>query len=323
MKATVYTKYGPPEVLRLTEVERPVPGANEVLVRVHASSVNYSDWCFVRGKPFAVRLAGMGLLRPKNKILGADISGQVEAIGEQVKQFQPGDEVYGDLAAYGWGGFAEYAAVAEEALALKPANLTLTESAAVPQAGVVALQSLRDTGEIQPGCRVLIHGASGGIGTFAVQIAGSFGAEVVGVCSAQNEGLLRALGAAQVIDYTQEDFTRSGSRYDLILDIAARHPLSDIKRALSPRGRYVIVGGSLPRIIQAGLKRGDTVSNFDLQQNQEDLVLVTELIESGQVIPVIDRRYPLCEVAEAVRYYGERHSRGKVIITVADPCKRD
>jgi NADPH:quinone reductase-like Zn-dependent oxidoreductase len=233
MKAIVYTEYGPPEVLQLKEVDQPTPQDNEVLVEVHAASVNYVDWASVRGKPFLIRLMGGGLLKPKNRILGADIAGRVEAVGRNVEQFQPGDEVFGDKGDCGLGGFAEYASVPENALALKPINMAFEEAAAAPQAAVVALQGLRDTGQIQPGAKVLINGASGGIGTFAVQIARSFGAEVTGVCSTRNVDMVRSIGADQVIDYTQEDFTKSGQRYDLIFDIVANRSVSDYMRALT------------------------------------------------------------------------------------------
>jgi len=316
MKAIVYTKYGPPDVLHLKEIEKPTPKEDEVLVKVQAASVNYSDWAFVRGKPFLVRLMGVGLLKPKITILGADIAGQVEAVGRNVKQFQPGDEVYGDLAGCGWGGFAEYVSVPENALALKPANMTFEEAAAVPQAAVVALQGLRDKGQIQPGQKALINGASGGIGTFAVQIAKSFGAEVTGVCSTRNLDMVRSIGADQVIDYTQEDFTKSGQHYDLIFDIAAYRSILDYKRALSPRGIYVLAGGSIARMLQASMTGGKKMTNFSAKPNQKDLIFIKELLEAGKVVPFIDRRYPLSEVADAVRYYGEGHPQGKVVITV-------
>jgi NADPH:quinone reductase-like Zn-dependent oxidoreductase len=316
MKAIVYTKYGPPDVLQLKEVEMPTPREDEVLTKVHAASVNYSDWVFVRGEPFMIRLMGSGLLKPKNTILGADIAGRVEAVGRSVTQFQPGDEVYGDLSVCGWGGFAEYVSVPENALALKPANLTFEEAAAVPQAAIVALQGLRDEGKIQPGQKVLINGASGGIGTFAVQIAKSFGAEVTGVCSTRNTGLVRSIGADHVIDYTREDFTQNGQRYNLILDIKAYRSISDYERALSPKGIYVLAGGSVVRILQAAMTRNERMVNFQVRPNQKDFVTMTELLEAGKVVPVIDRCYPLSEAAEAVRYYGEGHARGKVTITM-------
>ncbi|MGB2783546.1 MAG: NAD(P)-dependent alcohol dehydrogenase, partial [Atribacterota bacterium] len=295
---------------------KPTPKDNEVLVKVHAASVNYSDWAFVRGEPFMVRLIGSGLLKPKHRIPGAEVAGRVEAVGRNVKQFQPGDEVFGDLSACGWGGFAEYVSVPENALALKPANMTFEEAAAVPQAAVVALQGLRDKGQIQPGQKVLINGASGGNGTFAVQIAKSFGAEVTGVCSTRNLDMVRSIGADQVIDYTQEDFTKSGQHYDLIFDIAAYRSILDYKRALSPRGIYVLAGGSIARMLQASMTGGKKMTNFSAKPNQKDLIFIKELLEAGKVVPFIDRRYPLSEVADAVRYYGEGHPQGKVVITV-------
>jgi NADPH:quinone reductase-like Zn-dependent oxidoreductase len=316
MKAIVYEKYGPPDVLRLKEVEKPAPSEDEVLVKVHAASVNYSDWAFVRGKPFLLRLMAGGLLKPKHKILGADIAGQVDAVGVNVRQFQPGDEVYAELSGCGWGGFAEYVSVPENVLALKPANLTFEEAGAVPQAAVVALQGLRNEGQIQPGHKVLINGASGGIGTFAVQIAKSFGAEVFGVCSSRNLDMVRSIGADQVIDYMQEDFTNNGQRYDLIFDIVANRSISDLERALSPRGIYVFVGGSMAAILKASMNRSEKIRNLSAEPNLEDLVVMKELIEAGKVVPVIDRRYPFNEASEAVRYYGERHSQGKVVITL-------
>ena len=323
MKAIVCTKYGLPDVLKIEEVPKPIPGDDEVLVEVHAASVNYSTTAFVTGKPFAARLMGGGILKPKHRIPGAEVAGRVEAVGRNVKQFQPGDEVFGDLSACGRGAFAEYVSVPEKALALKPAGITFEEAAAVPEAAVVALQGLRDKGQIQPGQKVLINGASGGIGTFAVQIAKSFGAEVTGVCSTRNLDMVRSIGADQVIDYTQEDFTKSGQRYDLILATAGYRSIFDYQRALSPRGTYVCTGGSMAQIFQA-LLLGPFISmtgsrkmgGMMLNINQEDLVFMKELLEAGKVVPVIDRRYPLSEVAEALRYYEERHSRGKVVITV-------
>jgi NADPH:quinone reductase-like Zn-dependent oxidoreductase len=259
---------------------------------------------------------GSGLLKPKKMMLGADVAGRVEAVGRNVEQFRPGNEVYGDLSVCGWGSFAEYVAVPEHAVALKPVNLTFEEAAAVPQAAIVALQGLRDKGQIQPGKKVLINGASGGIGTFAVQIAKFFGAEVTGVCSSKNFKLVRSIGTDKVIDYTQEDFTQNGQQYDLILDIKAYRSISDYDRALSPKGMYVLAGGSVTRIIQTALAGNERMVNFQARPNQKDFAFMTELLEAGKVIPVIDRRYPFSEVAEAVRYYGEGHARGKVIITI-------
>ena len=323
MKAIVCTKYGPPDVLQLKEVEKPTPKEGEVLVKVHAASVNYPDWALVRGKPFLIRLMTQGLLKPKNRILGADIAGQVEAVGRNAKQFQPGDEVFGDISGCGFGGFAEYVSVPENVLTLKPANTTFEEAAAVPMAAVVALQGLRDQGQIQAGQKVLIVGASGGNGTFAVQIAKSFGAEVIGVCSTRNTDLVRSIGADQVIDYTQEDFSQNEGRYDLILATAGYRSIFDYRRALSLRGIYVVTGGSMAQVFQPMLL-GPWISvtgskkmvNLSAKPNQEDLVFVKELLEAGKVVPVIDRRYPLNQVANALRYYGEGHSQGKVVITV-------
>lgn len=324
MKAAVYTKYGPPDVLKLEEVEKPTPSDDEVLVKIHAASVNYSNFAFTTGKPFIVRLMGAGLLKPKHKILGSDIAGRVEAVGRNVKQFQTGDEVYGDLSDCGRGGFAEYAAVPENALAHKPAKLTFEEAAAVPEAGVVALQGLRDLGQIQSGQKVLINGASGGIGTFAVQIAKSFGAEVTAVCSTRNVDMVRSLGADHIIDYTKEDFSQNGQQYDLILATVGYRSLSDYKRALKPNGIYVCTGGTLAQVFQPMFlgpfmtMGGDQkMANLILKLNPQNMVDIKELIESGKVFPVIDKCYPISEIAEAVRYYGEGHSQGKVVITVA------
>jgi len=278
----------------------------------------------VRGKPFVVRLMGAGLLKPKVKILGSDIAGRVETVGRNARQFQPGDEVLGDISGFGWGGFAEYVAVPEKALALKPANLSFEQAAAVPQAATVALQGLRDEGQIQAGQKVLINGASGGIGTFAVQIAKSFGAEVTAVCSTRNLDMVRALGADHVIDYTQEDFAQTGQLYDLILATAGYRSIFDYKQALSPRGIYVMAGGSMTQVFQAMLlgqmiskSGGKKLGNLAAKSSAEDLVFLNELLEDGRVAPVIDSCYPLSEVAEALRYYGEGHARGKVVITVA------
>ena len=322
MKAIVYTKYGLPDVLQLKEIEKPTPKDNDVLVKVNAASVNYSDWAFVRGKPFLVRLF-QGLLKPKNKILGADIAGLVEAVCRNVTQFQPGDEVYGDLSGCGWGGFAEYVSVPENALALKPTSATFEEAAAVPQAGLVALQGLRDKGQIQPEQKVLINGASGGIGTIAVQIAKSFGAEVTGVCSTRNLDMVRSIGADQVIDYTSEDFTRNGQIYDLILDNVGNRSVSDIKRILASNGTYLLNAYAPALMLKLKLLSGNsktggqTMRNSDVAKpNQNDLVLLKELLEAGRVVSVIDRRYQLSEVPEAIRYLEEGHARGKVIITV-------
>ena len=319
MKAIVYTRYGPPDVLQLREIEKPTPKDDEVLVEVHAASVNAFDWHMLRAKPFLVRLMGGGLLKPKNKILGADIAGRVEAVGRNVKQLQPDEEVFGTIR----GGFAEYACAREKYLALKPANISFEEAAAVPMAAVTALQGLRDKGQIRPGQKVLINGASGGVGTFAVQIAKSFGAEVTGVCSTRNLGMVRSIGADQVIDYTQEDFTRSGQRYDLILAANGYHSILDYRRALSPKGTYVMTGGSMAQMFQAmllgpwmSMSGSKKMGSLTAKLNQRDLVFVKELLEAGKVVPVIERRYPLSQAAEAVRYLEGGHAQGKVVITL-------
>jgi NADPH:quinone reductase-like Zn-dependent oxidoreductase len=323
MKAIVCTKYGPPDVLQLKEVEKPTPKDNEVLVKIFATSICWADKAYVRGKPFLIRMS-QGLLKPKHMIPGIDIAGQVEAVGRNIKQFQPGDEIFGDIGACGFGAFAEYVSVPENALALKPVNITYEEAAAVPQYAVVALQGLRDKGRIQSGQKVLINGASGGVGTFAVQIAKSFGAEATGVCSTRKLDLVRSIGADHVIDYTQEDFTQNEQRYDLILDIVANRSVTDYTRTLSHKGSYVAVAfnpSSLflgPLISITGSKK---VGQLSHKPNVKDLVFIKELIESGKVVPVIDRRYPLSEVAEAFRYYGEGHPQGKVVITVENNSK--
>jgi len=322
MKAIEYTEYGPPDVLKLKEVERPTPKDDEVLVKVQAASINHTDWYIVTGEPFIARLWS-GLLEPKYKIPGGDIAGQVEAVGVNAKQFQPGDEVYGDKAACGWGAFAEYACVPENELVVKPSNITFEEAAAVPQAGVSALQALRDEGQIQPGQRVLINGASGGVGTFGVQIAKSFGAEVTGVCSTGKLDLVSSIGADHVIDYTRDDFTKSGQRYDLILATGGFHPISDYKRALSPEGIYVMIGGSTAQKMQAlllgpwiSMSGSKKIRSLDGKPNQKDLVFINELLEAGKVVPVIDRHFQLSEVPEAFRYFGKGNNLGKVVISV-------
>jgi len=325
MKAIVCTKYGPPDTLKLEEVPKPTPGDDEVLVKVHAASVNYSTTASVTGKPFVIRLMGGGFFKPKHRIPGAEVAGRVEAVGRNVKQFQPGDEVFGDLSRCGRGAFAEYVSVPETLLALKPANITFEEAAAVTEAAVVALQCLRDHGKIKPGHKVLINGASGGIGTFAVQIAKSFGAEVTGVCGPGNLDMLRSIGADHVIDYTREDFSRSEQQYDLIIAVKGSRSVFDYKRALNPGGIGVGAGGSMAQVFLM-LLMGPVVTMMGSKKicgmvnhiNQKDLYVMKELIEAGKVKPVIDKRYQLSEVAEAIRYYAEGHSRGKVVITVED-----
>lgn len=322
MKAATYQNYGSPEVIQIKDLRRPPLHDKGVLVNVQAASVNAADWHLMRGAPFFVRFM-TGFLKPKNPVLGADIAGRVEAIGKHVTHFQPGDNVFGDLSEYGWGGFAEYVCVPEIALALKPTNLTFEETAAVPLAAITALQGLRDHGKIQAGQKVLINGASGGVGTFAVQIAKAFGTEVTGVCSTQKMDLVHSIGADHVIDYTQEDFTQSGQQYDLILAANGYHPISDYKRALSPQGVYVVSGGSGTQLFQAiafgGLmsQRGGRIfRSFVAKPNPADLAFLKELLETGKVVPVIDKRYPLNEVADAIRHVETGHAQGKVVITV-------
>ena len=323
MKAILRSGYGPPDILRLEEVAKPVPKDDQVLVKIHAASLNAYDWHMLTADIFLVRFMGGGLRRPKNPMLGADLAGRVEAVGSRVTQFKPGDAVYGDMAGHDGGSFAEYAAVAERALAPKPAALSFEEAAAVPMAAVTALQGLRDAGKIQAGQRVLINGASGGVGTFALQLAKVFGAEVTAVCSSRNVDQARQLGADHVIDYTQENFTRSGKTYDLILGANGHHPLSAYKRALAPKGIYVMAGGTMGQIFQAMLlgplmseKTGRKMSNITAHVTQQDLGVLTQLLESGQIRSVIDKTYPLHEVPDAMRYLGQGHARGKIVISV-------
>jgi len=320
MKAVVYTEYGPPDVLQIEEVERPNPKENQVLVKVHAASVNAGDYRVRGGKPFLLRPMIGGLLKPKNPRVGSDVAGRVEAVGENVKQFRPGDEVFGCAR----DAFAEYVLAREAYLALKPANRSFEEAAAVPVAALTALQGLRDTGGIRPGQKVLIQGASGGVGTFAVQLAKSFGAEVTAVCSTRNLDMVRSIGADHVIDYAKEDFTRNRQRYDLILAVNGYHSLSAYQRVLCPQGIYVCAGGTLPQFFQAMLlgslmsrKGGKKMSSMGIAKvNQEDLVYLGKLLETGKIAPVIDRRYPLSDIVEAFRYVEDTHAQGKVVITV-------
>jgi NADPH:quinone reductase-like Zn-dependent oxidoreductase len=324
MKAIVCTKYGSPDVLQLQVVAKPVPKDDEVRIRIHAASINSRDWRFMRANPFFIRLVPGGFLHPKNKILGADVAGKVEAIGCNVRQFEPGDDVFGFLpSATGRGTFAEYVCANEKAIILKPANLTFEQAAAVPEAAMTALQGLRDKGNIQRGQKVLINGASGGVGTFAVQIAKVFGAEVTAVCSTRNLEMLVSLGADHVIDYKVEDFTRNGQQYDLILAVNGYHPISDYLKALKPEGTYVVAGGSMAQLFQAAStgKRisrtgGQKIVVLSLVQNQKDLILLKEFLESGKIMPVIDKCYPLSKVADALWYFEKEHAQGKVVITV-------
>lgn len=324
MKAIVYKEYGSPDVLHLEEVAMPIPADGEVLVKVQAASVNAADWRLMRADPFLARLY-TGLFKPTRfQILGGDIAGRVEAVGKDVSQFKVGDEVFGEVSASGFGGFAEFKCARENELVLKPANLSFEEAAAVPLAALAALQGLRDKGRIQSGQKVLIYGASGGVGTFAVQIAKCFGADVTAVCSTAKMELARSLGADHVLDYTQEDFTQSGARYDLILAANGDRSIFDYKRALNEGGIYVMVGGKAGQLFQA-LLLGPWISMLGSKKmravtskpNQEDLLFLKELIESGKLKPVIDRRFPLSEVADAVRYIEAGHATGKVVISVA------
>jgi len=325
MKAIVYEKYGPPVVLQLKEVETPVPSDNEALVKVHASSVNAADLEILRGD-FVNRIAAP--IKPKYKILGTDIAGEIREVGRNVKQFQLGDEIWGDLSfPLGSGTFAEYVCVPENALRLKPASMTFEEAAAIPTAGVVALQNLLAKRPIQPGQKVLINGAGGGVGTFAVQIAKSFGAEVTGVDSTRKLDIMRSIGADHVIDYTKEDFTGNGQHYDLILDVVVQRWIFDYRRALSPDGITVMVGGSMARvflnILLGTLMTGKKKIGLGAWKpnKKDDLDYLRELFEAGKVIPIIDRRYPLSEVGEALRYLEEGRALGKVVITVEDKNK--
>jgi NADPH:quinone reductase-like Zn-dependent oxidoreductase len=325
MMAIVQDTYGSPDVLELRDIDRPEIGDDQVLVRVHAAGVNPADWAIVGGLPYVARPV-YGLRKPKNAVRGTDVAGTVEAVGAGVTRLRPGEEVFGWCGGLG-GAFAEYAAASEEALALKPANLTFEQAAAVPMAGLVALQALRDHGGVRAGQRVLINGASGGIGTFAVQIAKALGAEVTGVCSTRNVDMVRSIGADHVIDYTQEDFTQKDLRYDFILDNVANHSLSDLRRALAPTGTLVPNGGGFDNrwFANGGRVIGASVLNrfvshrlrpFLVSPNLDDLVVLKELIEAGKVEPVIDRTYPLSETPEAVGRVGGGHARGKVAVTV-------
>ena len=322
MKAIVYTQYGSPDVLQLKEVDKPAPKDDEVLIKVHAASINSWDWDMLTGRPFEYRFLS-GLLKPKKtKILGCDIAGQIEAVGKNIKQFHPGNDVFGDLCEGSWGGFAEYVCARENELTLKPAGMTHEEAAATPQAGLLALQGLCDKNEIQPGQRILINGAGGGVGTFAIQMAKSFGAEVTGVDSTGKLDMISSLGADYVIDYNQDDFTKNGKSYDLILDVNTDRSVFDYWRALSPNGNYVTVGGRSARILQLVLvgslisMTGSKKLTLIKHKPNKDLNIINELFESGKIKPVLDKCFPLSETAEAFQYFGEGHFKGKVVITV-------
>jgi NADPH:quinone reductase-like Zn-dependent oxidoreductase len=326
MKAVVYTNYGSPDVLEIRDIKKPVPNDDQVLIKVRTASINPLDWHFMEGTPYIMRAIGVGLRKPKDPRLGVDYAGTVEAVGKNVTQFKPGDEVLGGKS----GAFAEYVcARADRAIVLKPANITFEQAASVPIAAITALQGLRDKGKIQPGQKVLINGASGGVGTFAVQIAKSFGADVTGVCSTRNLDMVRSLGADHVIDYTKEDFTKNGHRYDLILDNVGTQPLSGFRRALQPKGICVMIGGGGPndggligplgRPVKALLLSpfiSQKMGMLMAELNKKDLTILADLMQSGKVTPVIDRTYPLSQIAEAIRYLEQGHARGKVIITV-------
>jgi NADPH:quinone reductase-like Zn-dependent oxidoreductase len=321
VKAILFPTYGPPDVLELTEIEKPAPNDNQVLIKVIAASANPLDWHRMRGEPFLARM-GEGLRKPKNPKLGADVAGRVEVVGKNVTEFKPGDEVFG---AIGAGSFAEYAIAREIRLALKPGNISFEAAAAAPVVGFTAIQGFRHAGGIRAGQKVLVNGAAGGIGTFAVQFAKSCGAEVTGVCSTRNLDLVRSIGADHVVDYTREDFTRTGQRYDLIYCAIGNRSVFDYRRALKPQGTCVIAGftslrGLFAQMLLSPLvskKGGKRVTGMGMSNaNKEDLLTIKELLETGKVVPVIDRRYPLKETAEAIRYLETLHARGKVIITL-------
>lgn len=329
MKAIVYERYGPPEVLKLKEVEKPTPRDHEALVKVRAAAINFGNLAMVTGEPFIARLSS-GLLRPKYINPGSDVAGRVEAVGKNVTQFKAGDEVFADNLPGGYGTYADYVCVPESEMALKPAAISFEEAAAVPQAATVALQGLRDVGQIQAGQKVLITGASGGNGTFAVQIAKSFGAEVTGVCSTRNIDLVRSLGADHVIDYTQEDFSQTGELYDLIIAMGGYRSLSDYERALRPEGVFVWAGGPLKGLFETMVlgswvarKGNKKLTSLSHQSSRDDLVFVAGLMEAGRVKPVIDRCFPLEESAEAFRHYAAGHMQGKVVITMTEDVWQD
>ena len=320
MKAVVYTRYGLPEVLRFTDVDRPAPKDNEVLVKVHAVSLNASDWEVLRGKPLYSRFAGP--FRPRHHILGSDIAGQVAATGRHATQFGPGEDVFADILS-SMGGFAQYVCVPQSALARMPDGMTHEQAAALPQAGAIALQGIRDRGQVQSGQKVLINGAGGGSGMYAIQLAKLHGAEVTGVDNAEKLEFMASLGADHVIDYTREDFTRNGRTYDVILDLAGHRPVGAYRGSLAPGGRYLFVGGSVATLLQVllvgpliGRGAGQKIRLLAVRLGVQHLAPIVELCQAGQITTVIDRRYPLPEVPEALSYLGEGHAKGKVVITV-------
>jgi NADPH:quinone reductase-like Zn-dependent oxidoreductase len=324
MKAIICPKYGSPDVLRLEEIEKTIPQDDEVLIKIHAASINARDWRLMRAKPFFVRLMPGSLFHPQNMVLGVDFAGQIEAIGIKVEQLKPGDEVFGYMpTTSGHGTFAEYVCAKENLVAYKPSAITYAQAAAAPLAAMTALQGLRDEGNIRPGQKVLVNGASGGVGTFSLQLAKAFGAEVTGVCSTRNLEMVRSLGADHVIDYKVEDFTQNGQQYDLILAVNGYHSISDYLRALKPDGNYVVVGGSMRQLLQAASNKKILINSgrqkiyiASLVQSQKDLILIKELLESGKILPVIDGCYPLSKTSEAFWYFEKVHPRGKVIISV-------
>ncbi|MHB1459041.1 MAG: NAD(P)-dependent alcohol dehydrogenase [Armatimonadota bacterium] len=325
MKAIVYEKYGPPEVLHLAEVAKPIPRDDQLLIRVHAVSINGADWENLVGKPLYARAGG--LFKPGNRILGSDIAGRVEFAGKNNTEFKPGDEVYGELPLY-HGGFAEYVCTSGKTMALKPASLTFEQAAAIPQAGVIALRGIRDNGRVQPGQKVLINGAGGSAGSFAVQLAKLYGAEVTGVDNAGKLDYIRSQGADHVIDYTREDYTKSRNQYDLILDLVAYRSMKAYLRALAPNGTFFLVGGSTALIFQILLMspwiKRTTTKNLRIMavpQDRKDLISITELVVAGKVVPVIDRVCSLSQVLEALRYVGEGRAKGKMVIVVANNNK--
>ncbi|MBI5963747.1 MAG: NAD(P)-dependent alcohol dehydrogenase [Chloroflexi bacterium] len=320
MKAIVYYKYGSPNVLKFNEVQKPAPRDNQLLIKIHATSINRSDWEGLTGKPLYARFGG--LIKPRDKILGSDIAGIIEAVGKDIRQFKPGDEVFGLMLNYR-GGFAEYVCKSEKGLALKPASLAFEEAAAIPQAAFIALQGIREKGKVQPGQKVLINGGGGGTGTFAIQIAKLAGAEVTGVDNTEKLELMKSIGADHVIDYTREDFTKNGKHYDLILDVIAHRSVFAYKRALKPNGSYFLAGGSVATMFQVlllgswiGKTTGRKIRVLMVETDAKDLVTMTELILSGKVKLVIDKHYSLSKTAEALRYLGEGHAKGKVVVTV-------
>jgi NADPH:quinone reductase-like Zn-dependent oxidoreductase len=317
MRAFVYEKYGPPSVLRMMDVEKPVPGADDLLVKVLAVSVNPADWHSMRGKPLFSR-ATLGLLRPKHRILGVDIAGRVEAVGEGVARFKSGDDIYANLLDHGYGGFAEYVSAPGKAMSVKPANLSFEEAASVPMAAVTALQGLRRQGEIRPGQKVLINGASGGVGHFAVQIAKSYGAEVTGVTSTRNIDLVRSLGADHVVDYTTTDFTLNGHRFDFILDTVGNRSVADLRRALAEGGKAAVSGfTSMGKLMGVSLRGGKDIAMVEAHVTTKDLEHLSELVEAGKVRPHIDRRYPFTDIPAAIAYLEQGRARGKVVAAVA------